>query len=221
MSGPDEKTRSRHDAVSKPGGPSAAPGPQHQASDLEELLDQLGRAADTDHTGITADDILSAVGTRTFAPLLMLVGSLIASPLSGIPGMPTVVAIIILTISVQMLFGRKHIWLPRWLLDRTVSEHKLNQAIEWLRPPARFIDRFIRPRLSVLVKGPAFAVIAVLCAVIALGMPLLEFVPFSSSIAGVALAAFGLALVSGDGLLALLAYLALGAVAWMGLAALL
>jgi hypothetical protein len=37
-------------------------------------------------------------------------------------------------------------------------------------------------------------------------MPFLEVVPFSANLAGAALAAFGLALISRDGLLALLAF---------------
>ena len=39
-------------------------------------------------------------------------------------------------------------------------------------------------------------------------MPLMELVPFSATTAGVALAAFGLAVIAHDGLLALLAFLA-------------
>ncbi len=50
--------------------------------------------------------------------------------------------------------------------------------------------------------------VAIFCIVIAAGMPLMKLVPFSATTAGVALAAFGLALIAHDGLLALLAFLA-------------
>lgn len=189
----------------------------HEARDLEELLDQLGRSADTDHKQISVKEVITAVGTRSFGPLLMLVGVLIASPLSGIPSFPSIVAVIVLMVSLQLLMGRKHFWLPAWLLRRTVPREKMAAAVRWLRPSARFIDYFIRPRLTPLVKGAvATRITALLCVVISSVMPLLEFIPFSSSLAGVVLMAFGLSLVSRDGLLALIAYFVSMATLWIG-----
>lgn len=75
-----------------------------------------------------------------------------------------------------------------------------------MRRPARMIDRLIRPRFTLLVKGPGLYVMALGCMVIAGVMPATEVVPFSASIAGVALMAFGLAMISKDGLLALFAW---------------
>ncbi len=68
-----------------------------------------------------------------------------------------------------------------------------------------------------LVKGPAATIIALLSLIIAAGMPFLEFIPFSSSLAGITLAAFGLSLVSSDGLLALIAYITAGATLWLSI----
>lgn len=189
----------------------------HEPHDLEELLDQLSWSADTDHPRISVEEIITAVGTRSFGPLLLLVGVLIASPLSGIPTFPTINALVVLLVSSQLLMGRKHFWLPAWLLHRSVPRDKMATAIRWLRPPARFIDRFIRPRLIILVKGPVTTrITATLCLIIASVMPLLEFIPFSSSLAGVVLAAFGLALISRDGLLALIAFTTAGGTLWIG-----
>ncbi len=189
----------------------------HDASNLEELLAQLDWAADTDHRKITVAEILIAVGARSFAPTLLLVGALIASPLSGIPGFPTAGAILVFLVSVQMLLGRGHFWLPSWLLHRTVPREKMKAAIQWLRRPARFIDHFIKPRLTALVRGPAASIIALLSLMIASSMPFLELIPFSSSLAGVILMAFGLSLVSYDGLLALIAYATTGAALWFAI----
>lgn len=186
-----------------------------EARDLEELLDQLHCASNTDHHRITVRDIVIAVGTRSFAPLLLLVGILITSPLSGIPVFPTVAAIIVLLISAQMLIGRRHFWLPDWLLNRSLPRKQMLQAIDFLRPAARWVDRLIKPRLTYLVKGPALLIIAVLCTLIALAMPGLELIPFSSSMAGLALTAFGLSLVAQDGFLAIIAYAAVGSTAWL------
>lgn len=190
----------------------------YDARDLEELLDQLEWSADTDHQQISVQEILTAVGTRSFGPLLLLVGALIASPLSGIPVFPSVVAMIVLLVSLQMLMGRTHFWLPAWLLHRTVARDKMATAVRWLRPPARFIDYFIRPRLLMFVKGAvAKSTTALLCLVVSSVMPLLELIPFSASLAGVVLTAFGLSLVARDGLLAIVAYMTAGATLWLAI----
>jgi hypothetical protein len=103
------------------------------------------------------------------------------------------------------LFGREHFWLPGWLLNRSLQSEKLEKAARVLRRPARFIDRLLRPRLQAFASQPATYAIAVMSLCVAAAMPFLEVVPFSANIGGAALAAFGLALISRDGLLALLA----------------
>ncbi len=175
--------------------------------DLEQLLEQIRGAAERHRQQITVEDVFEAVGSRSFAPLLMLVGVLIASPLSGIPLFPTVGAAIILAVCAQMLVGRDHFWLPHWLLERAIRGDRLERALDWLTPWARRVDRLIKPRFTLLVKGPSRYLIALTCLLIAATMPVMELIPFSSSAAGVTLCAFGLALVAYDGALALLAYL--------------
>lgn len=179
---------------------------EHVARDLEELLEQISAAAHREHTQVTLRDILEAVGTRSFAPLLMLTGALLVSPLSGIPLFPSTMAFIVLLVSVQMLLGRRHFWLPRWLLTRTLERQNLLRVLTWLQRPCAFIDRYLEPRLLYLVKGPSQVLIALVCLVVAALMPAMELIPFSSSVAGFALCAFGLSLVAHDGLMVLLAY---------------
>lgn len=179
---------------------------EHVARDLEELLAQIATAVHSEHSRVTLGDILESVGTRSFAPLLMLTGTLLVSPLSGIPLFPSTMAFIVLLASLQMLVGRPHFWLPRWLLMRTLERESLLRVLDWLKTPCAFIDRYLRPRLVYLVRGPSQVVIALVCLVLAALMPIMELMPFSSSVAGFALCAFGLALVAHDGLMVLLAY---------------
>ena len=54
-----------------------------------------------------------------------------------------------------------------------------------------------------MTRGAAVSVGAVGCAIVAAATPLMEVVPFSANIAGVAITTFGLALIAADGLLAL------------------
>lgn len=182
-----------------------------EVANLEQMLDRIEAAADG-RERVDLDVVVEAVGRRSFGPLLLLAGVTIASPLSGIPGLPTVMGALVLLIAVQLLLRRGCCWLPRWMLRRSIARPKLVKGLAWVRPVARRVDRWLRPRVPQLVGPTGAVVIAAACAVIAAGMPVMEFVPFSSSIAGVALAAFGLALIAHDGALALLAFVATGSV---------
>jgi hypothetical protein len=105
-----------------------------------------------------------------------------------------------------VLFRRHHIWLPHWLLKRSVSPSKLRKTLGWLRAPARFVDRLLRPRLTMFTHHTGSYVIAVVCIIVAAATPMMEMVPLSANVAGAAITAFGLALIAHDGLLALLAF---------------
>jgi hypothetical protein len=133
------------------------------------------------------------------------------SPVGDIPGVPTMVAVLGLLLSTQFLWGRSSFWLPGWLLRKSIARTTMTKSIGWLERPARFIDRCLRPRLSMFVKGFAARVIATVSLLISLAMPLMEVIPFSASGAGGALTAFGLALIARDGLMPLLALIFTGA----------
>lgn len=176
-----------------------------EPTNLEQLLDRLATAGNGDDETVSLGSLIEVVGRRSFAPLLLFSGLIVLSPLSGIPGMPTLVAVLVLTVSVQLLFNRKHFWLPDWILKRKLQREKLNKGLKWLRTPARFIDRLLRRRLTVLTHDVGVHAIAVLCVLIAAAMPPMELVPFAASIAGGALTALGLSLIAHDGLLSLIA----------------
>ncbi len=174
---------------------------------LEQLLDQMADAEKQGERQVSLEDILSHIGRRSFGPVLLLAGLITMVPLVGdIPGVPTLMAVIVALTTVQLLFGREYFWFPSWLLKRSVSSDKLHKAIEWSRKPSRFIDRFLHQRLVTLAEGKANYAIALVCLVIAAAMPLMEVVPFSANGAGIALTAFGLALIAQDGLLSLIAF---------------
>lgn len=181
-----------------------------ELSNLEQLLDQLELVAENQER-VSFGNLIQVAGRRSFGTLLLIVGVILASPLSGIPGMATTMAIFVLLIAVQLLVGRRHFWMPRWLLRRSVKRHQLLRALGWLRAPARFIDSFLRPRLTWLVHSTGTYFIALICVLLAMIMPTMELVPFSATAAGFTLALFGLALVAHDGLLVIIAFAITGA----------
>ena len=177
---------------------------------LEQLLEQIETTGSRqDH--VTLGAILEQIGRRSFGPILLLAGLIVLAPVIGdIPSVPTMMAIVVFLISIQMLFNKKQFWLPDFLLKKSVEKEKITQATEWLKSPARFIDKFLGARLQKLTEGMAVRIITAFCIAIAGIMPVLEFIPFSANAAGVALPAFGLSIITHDGLLALLAFLFTG-----------
>lgn len=175
-----------------------------EITSLEELLDRICDAQENEGR-VSLEAILEAIGRRSFGPLILFAGLVTLSPVGDIPGVPTMIAVLVLLITVQLLARRRYFWVPGWLLRRSIAMTKLNKATSWLQRPARFVDRLVRPRLGSLTEGPGVYVIAVACAIIALAMPPMELIPFTATGAGAAMSAFGLALIAHDGALAILA----------------
>lgn len=174
---------------------------------LRQLLDRIADAAQNNDP-VSVDAILQMAGRRSFGTLLLVAGIIILAPIIGdIPGVPTLMGMIVLLTGIQLLLNRKKLWLPRFLLYRSMKSEKLSRALEKLYPAARFIDRFLKPRLRVLIRGIMINVISVVCLGIAAVIPVMELIPFSANLAGLALTAFGLSLIARDGLLALIAYI--------------
>jgi hypothetical protein len=179
--------------------------------DLQKLLSTI-REASEGKEKVAFGDILDAVGTRSFGPILLVAGLIILAPIIGdIPGMPTAIGIFVLLTVGQILAGRSEVWLPKWMLKRTVSRSKLTRALDWLDKPARYVDKVTHPRWGLFVRRPVSHLLAVAALLVALGMPAMEVVPFSANAAGLILALLGLALIAHDGALALAALVITGA----------
>ncbi|MFC4257856.1 exopolysaccharide biosynthesis protein [Marinobacter lacisalsi] len=183
-------------------------------ANLQQVLDRISQSAVRDRQ-VTFGDVIDTVGSRSFGPVLMTIGILLLSPISGIPGVPTLSGLLILFIAVQILVLQEGFWLPAWIMERHLPSDKLLKGIRFLEPAATFIDARLHPRLVLVVRGPGSYLLGGICVAIACAMPLMEIIPFSATAAGFALAVFGLAMISLDGLLALLGMLFTGSVATM------
>jgi hypothetical protein len=179
--------------------------PQKGPTDLEGLLDQLEDAGNGGKE-ISLREVRDAIGRRAFAPLLLLVSLLGFTPLGGIPGVPTTLAVIVILIAGQVALSRRHLWVPAFLLDRHIERRKLEKSARALKPIARAIDKVIWPRLTFLTEPPWSAVLALACVLLALTVPPFEFIPFIDLPLWGAMVAFSLALFAHDGVLAIIAF---------------
>lgn len=179
---------------------------RNENSNLMELIDSI-ESMEQDASRVSVDDVVHAVGRRSFGPLLLVAGIITLTPIIGdIPGMPTLMAALVLLVSIQLLAGREAFWLPVWLLKRSISQQKFDKGIQLMKKPARRIDGLLRVRLPWLTGYIGIRVTAVVCLLIALAMPPMEFIPFSANGAGLALTLLGLGLVARDGIALLLGF---------------
>lgn len=169
-----------------------------------DILDMLRKTADR-HDRVTIGNVLDAVGDRSYGPALLIPALLEITPIGGIPGVPTFLALFIALVAGQLLVGKEHLWLPGFVQARAVSAEKLHKAADKLDPLARRLDRWFHGRLTRFVKQPWPRIAAASVIVLCMTVPPLEFVPFASTAPMLAIAAFGLALLVRDGLLMLLA----------------
>lgn len=171
---------------------------------LSEVIDRLEQSAHDEATSI--GDILEALGRRSF-PAAMLIPALLAvSPLSGIPGVTVSVGLIVAATAAQMLWGRDLLWLPEKLTRRTIPTERLCKAISWLRPPLKFIERFLKPRLTFLFRRPFRWITLALVFLIGVMMPVLELIPTTGSVAATVISIFAIGLLTRDGALVILGY---------------
>lgn len=180
-------------------------GDDQQITTLEMLLDRIDSTTAEPHQ-VSLGEVVDAVGKRSFVPLLLVAGLVMLAPVIGdIPGVPVLMGLVVILVAGQLLMRRDQLWLPGWLSRRKVSSSKIQKTISWLRRPARWLDRWSKPRYHVLVNHASVFVIAATCIAIAAATPVMEVVPMSANLAGAAITAFGLALLAHDGLIAILA----------------
>ncbi|WP_158965157.1 exopolysaccharide biosynthesis protein [Chachezhania sediminis] len=182
---------------------------------LGDLLDRLENVAGDDRD-LCVGSIVDDLGETAVTPLVLLIAILMVSPLSGIPLMPTLSSIILLTLNVQSMFGRNHLWLPDWLRRRQIPHGRLTQAIGWLRKPCAYIDRHSQPRFAILTYGPMRLLAFIVCLAIPLTWPFLEILPFVTSIGALALALVAFGRMTRDGLFLLLGYSVVGGAVGLG-----
>ncbi|ETX29433.1 exopolysaccharide biosynthesis protein [Roseivivax isoporae] len=188
---------------------------------LTEVISELERSArQSDDHSVRVGELIDALDERGYGAALAVLPLIELSPLGGIPGFPTLLALTLAIITVRLLLGYEHLWAPRWLRRRSLNSNRVITSMEWLKPVSSRIDARLHRRMS-RFAGPAGRRAA--CIVILgllLTVPPLEIVPFATSGPMIVIALFGLAMLFGDGLLMLLGFIGAaiavaGGAAWL------
>ncbi|MBB4658185.1 exopolysaccharide biosynthesis protein [Parvularcula dongshanensis] len=184
--------------------------PEGASAVLDKLDEEADRQKDKDDDSpkgkISIGDVVNGFGSQSYAPFLIVPALIEISPLGGVPGVPSFLAFIVAVVAVQMLIGRKQLWLPGFIERRAVSTDKIHGATKKLRHVTDWIDRHTTDRLDALTKRGGTRAAAICCILLAATVPPLELLPFASTAPMAAILAFGIALLVRDGLLMLFAF---------------
>ena len=193
--------------------PPSPPPEADRPAPLAELMQTLARLGEGRDGVVRLGDVMAAIGERSHAIALLVPAMVLVSPLSGIFGLSTLTALLMILIIVQALMRRKYLWLPRMLRDRTIRADRYRSAIGWLERPVAWVGRHSRARLQVLAWGPMRLLPWLASLALCLVIPLLEFLPLTTSVASLAISLMALGLVLRDGLYVLAGYAMIGAFA--------
>jgi hypothetical protein len=171
--------------------------------DLAIRLADLGRSS----AKIGVHQMRGETGERSFGPFLLIPAIIELSPIGGIPGVPTVIAAAITLIGVQILLGRRHLWLPQFIERSAMDGERFAKAMDSAKTAARYVDSVLRARMTWATRSAWARGIAGVVIALAATVPPLEIIPFASSLPMSAIALFGLALMARDGLVATVAML--------------
>jgi hypothetical protein len=120
------------------------------------------------------------------------------------PGVSMVMALPILLVAPQILVGRKVLWLPGWLGQRSVKHAALVKLLDRVLPPLERIETVVRPRLGFLTGRTGEMLAGVACTLI--GFILVLPIPFANLLPSWSLGAFSLGLTRRDGLFIVAGY---------------
>ena len=176
--------------------------PHARPQPLSPRLTQIAEESGPDR--ITLSDLARQLHSRVWGGLLVVFAAINIIPLP--PGTNTVIAIPLVLISVQMVFGRASPWFPQWIDRRGVTKAELQKLIEKMGPFEARVERIFRPRLGELTGPTATRAIGMLCMILSViaGLPILMI----HNAPAVAIVLFGLALIYRDGVLVIVGLVA-------------
>lgn len=175
----------------------AEPAPQLLSKRLDEIVAE-------GQERLSFSGLAERLGARAWGALLFIFAIVNVIPLP--PGTNLILAIPMLFVSAQMLFGRHQPWFPRWIDRRGVKASELAMVAAKVALVERRAERLFKPRAARLTGETAARVIGLICLLLglmaAVPIPMIHMAPA----AGVAL--FGLALIYRDGALVVVAAIA-------------
>lgn len=159
---------------------------------LSQVLSDL--AADTSRERIAVGDLLTVLGDRALAGLLLFFA--IPNIVPGPPGLSALLGAPLVFLAAQLAFGRSP-WLPRLIAERSMTRTQFASLVGGAGPWLARAERLLRPRLDVLVRPPLEHAIGLACLLLALILFLP--IPLGNMLPALAICLFALGILERDG----------------------
>jgi len=168
-------------------------------------------AADAPDEGLSLHAILDRLEERAFGAMLFILALPCAIPF--LYGVPQVVSLPMLALTLQMLAGRNEPWLPEKFGARKIDKAGLSRMSGFGRKWFGWLERISHPRLTFLTGKAMERIIALFLT--AFAASILVPLPLTNSTPAIAVAIVAFGLMARDGILVILGTI-LGSV-WIGI----
>lgn len=152
----------------------------------------------------SVENFIKKFSRRGFGAMLLFPAVLVILPTGAIPGMPILVGLFVILVSIQMLMGHTSPWLPKRIRSITFARQNLSKLVETAEPYTKKIDRIFRPRWRFIFNPIIYRLIALSSLVLGFAIIAFGFIPFAVLLPGLALALIALGLAARDGLFTVL-----------------
>ena len=149
---------------------------------------------------LTVGEILGVLRDRAFALFVLLLG--LPNCLPRPPPIPLVCGLLLGLVAAQIVAGRTTPWIPRALMRRSLARTDVAKAVGRAIPFVSRLERWSRPRMTVLDSPLADRVLGFILLALAIGLlfaaPVIGQIPL-----GIAVCLIGLGMVERDGVVVL------------------
>lgn len=167
----------------------------HTDDHRDSFIDRVAELAEAaGPEGMTLREIRDRLDERAFGLMILILA--IPCLVPALYGVPQIVGVPIMLLAGQMLVGRPEPWLPKAILDRSVSKAWLDRMADFATKRMRWFENLSRPRLTVFTRGwaeraaAAFMILATLTIIL----------PMTNTVPSVALTLLSVGLIQRDGL---------------------
>jgi hypothetical protein len=172
----------------------------HTKRSLTEALKQVLLAGSD--RGPTIGELVKTIGDKGFGLLLVVLSMPSALPIPA-PGYSTPFGIAVALIALQMLCGRRSVWLPQRIMVVRIQPAIAEKMIGAVSRFLRRVERFIRPRHLWTYSSMGLSALALLIIIMAALMVLP--IPLTNTFPAMVIFMIGVGLTEEDGLLAIAA----------------
>ena len=177
--------------------PSSVPPHPPRVSEILAGIAAAGRKT------VSVQDVLEAFGDRAFGALMFVFAAPLALPMP--PGASAILGAPLLFITAQWMVGRRTLWLPRFIGDRSMTKTDFAALTAKLSPYLRWLERKLRRRLTFLYNRVFDRLAGLVCFLLTVIVFLP--IPFGNMLPSFAIAAFALGLAERDGLAAIIGWI--------------